>query len=373
MYRMNKKLQRLTLGVTGSLSLFAVFSGLIFMGVLPSWKYAVRADESEAPALWNIKFKGMKITMEEKGKAHIHESGCLNIRLEDDYLIQIDVEDDTVDNKWNGIDGKMEGLKAAGYRIEQEPKRVTESGRDYVRYVVSMENERGSDYKRIYSEVCLMPADNERHFLVVIRYDGTDVDELNEDSKNELYNRAFAAAESILAAAEPTDEPDDEYGSYWMMNKNISPGHAYSASDSIMYDEGNLSLTYKLPEKCYLISDNDVAGKAYFDEENRIYIRVSVMNYVWQSAEEYVKKHYSSGFSRIHEQGQTEINGRVFYYYTYSVLERSKAEKKYQYYFHAFCDLDNGDIYTISGSAADNPLAMDKSYYLNVMDISEGE
>jgi len=371
-YGMNNKLQRVTLGVTGILSLFAVFSGLIFMGVVPSWKYAVWTEEGEVPTLWEIKFKGMKITMQEKGKVYIHESGCLNIRLEDNYLIQIDVEDDTVDNQWSGIDEKMADLAAAGYRIEQEPQRVTESGRDYVRYVVSMENERGADYERIYSEVCLMPADNGRHFLVVIRYDKTDVDALDEEAKNELYDKAFTDAEAILADAEPTDEPDDEYGSYWMAEKNISPQHAYSASDSIMYDDGNLELTYKLPEKCYLISDN-IAGKSYFDEENRIYIRVSVMNYVWQSAEEYVEKHYSSGFSRIHEQGQTEINGRVFYYYTYSVLERSKTEKKYQYYFHAFCDLDNGDIYTISGNAADNPLAMDKSYYLNVMDISEGE
>lgn len=381
---MSKTLRMAVISITaGILSLFAVLMGLIFMGVLPSRNGAVRteesatgqesldtADEDERGELWEINFRGMKITMQENGLAYIHESGCLNIRAEDAYLIQIDVEEDTVDNMWSRIDKKVESLAAAGYRIEQSPERITEGERDYVRYVISIDGERGADYERIYSEVCLAPADSGRHFLIVVRYDGTDMEALDEEARIRMYEMAFADVEAILADAEPTDEPDDEAGSYWMVEENIDPDNAYSSSDSMTYDDGNLTLTYRLPENCYLISDN-IAGKTYFDEENRIYINVSVIKYMWESAEDKADKHDSARFSRIHTQGQTEVNDRTFYYYTYSVLERSKTEKKYHYYFYAFCDLNNGDIYAIYGSADDNPLAMDETFYLDVMDISE--
>lgn len=379
---MNRKPGKIALYVmAGMVSLSAVFGGLVFMGTIPLLNRAVRTEEAGwekvperdgegMPAQWEIKFKGMKIAMEERGTAYIHESGCLNVSLEDGYLIQIDVESDTVDNMWSRIDKKMEDLEAAGYRIEQDPKRMTEEGSDIVRYVISRENERGTDHKRIYSEVCLVPADTGRHFLAVIRYDGTDVDILDEEAKNELFDKAFADVCTILADAEPTKETDDEYGSYWTVEENINPGDTYSESGTVTYDDGKLTLTHRLPEKCYLVFD-DISGKTYFDEENRIYIRTSVVDYTWESAEQMAEKHSTAGFSKIHEQDRIEINGRVFYYYTYSVMEGSKTERKYHYYFHAYCDLDNGDIYTVSGSADDNPLAMDESYYYSVMDICE--
>lgn len=373
---MNRVLRKIMKYIAAAvLSLSAVLWGLLFMGALPSGAVGTaesaqitETEEDEESKLWEIHFRGMKITMQENGVAYIHESGCLNIRLEDAYLLQIDVEEDTVDDMWSGIDKKMEALTASGYRIEEKPTRLTEGAMDCVRYVISMENERGSAYQHTYSQVCLMPADSGRHFLVVIRYDGADVDAMGEEEKSALYDKGFADAAEILADACPTDEPDDAYGSYWMKEENISPGDPIS--DSIAYDDGTLTLSYGIPENCYLISDN-IAGKTYLDEENEIYMNVSVINYTWESAKEKADKHSSAGFSRLHEQGETEVNGRVFYYYTYSVLERSKTKKRYHYYFYAYCDLDNGDIYAIYGNADNNPLAMDASFYLNLMDISE--
>lgn len=379
---MNRKQQKIAINIMAVIvSLAAVFGGLMFTGAIPSWKCAkdsaepeqenpVKADEARTPMRWEIRFKGMEIAMEEKGTAYIHESGCLNIRLSDDYLIQIDIEDDTVEGMWGRIDQKMEDLTADGYRIEREPEKVAGKGNGHVRYVISRENERGADFKRIYSEICLIPADSGRHFLVVIRYDGRDVEILDEETKNGLYDKAFADVKAILEDVRPSEEPDDKYGSYWMVEENISPGNTCSENDSMTYDDETLTLTYGLPGKCYLTSD-DAAGKTYFDEENRIYVRVSVTDYTWESAEKKAEKHSSAGFSKIHEQGQVEINNKIFYYYTYSVLECSKTEKKYHYYFHAFCDLENGDIFTIFGNADDNPLAMDENYYYNVMDICE--
>ena len=80
----------------------AVFAGLVFMGVI-SLGGAYSSEENrediqdenemseEFP--WHIVFKGYAFSVEPVGIAIVHESGCLNIRSCDEYLIQLDVED----------------------------------------------------------------------------------------------------------------------------------------------------------------------------------------------------------------------------------------------------------------------------------------
>ena len=55
-------------------------------------------------------------------------------------------------------------------RMEKEAERVTGEGYDYIRYVLSLKDERGSDLDQTFFEVLLASADEERHFLVVILY-----------------------------------------------------------------------------------------------------------------------------------------------------------------------------------------------------------
>lgn len=57
------------------------------------------ADDETEP--WHIVFKGYAFSVNPVGLAIIHESGCLNIRSCDDYLIQIDVEDKTMADFWD--------------------------------------------------------------------------------------------------------------------------------------------------------------------------------------------------------------------------------------------------------------------------------
>ena len=59
------------------------------------------ADDETEP--WHIVFKGYAFSVKPVGLAIIHESGCLNIRSCDDYLIQIDVEDKTMADFWRCI------------------------------------------------------------------------------------------------------------------------------------------------------------------------------------------------------------------------------------------------------------------------------
>lgn len=355
---------------------FSIIMGLWFMGVLSlGAKEGIETEaevtvKSETSRNWEIIFKGMKLTVPEKGSACIHESGCMNVRQKDDYLIQIDIEDDIIENMWERMESKKKVLTESGYRIEQEPAWVEGEGQDSIQYVISMQDERGSDFDRSYSEVMLFPADEGRHFLAVVRFDGIDMENLGAKEREHMYDEAVKAVMDLLDEAAPTDERNDETGTFWMADENIDPDGTYISQDSILCKDGEGTISYRLPEKSQLISDN-AAGKTYLDTDSLIYTQTSITNYTWESAEEKAQKLADTVLSRIHDQGEAEVGGRTFYYYTYSVLEYGRQTKKTHYYFHAFCDLDNGDIFSIYGRADDCPEALDVMYYLDVMNLTE--
>lgn len=362
----------------GGIGLLAFLLGLWFVGALSfGEKSNSEAGENGAPIgqndgqerVWEIVFKGMKLTVPQKGKAYIHESGCLNIRQNEHYLIQIDIEEDELAYMWECMEYKRESLTGAGYRMEKEAEWLTGEGRECIRYVISLEKERGSEYDRSYFEVLLMPADEGRHFLTVICYDGLDVEKLNEADRDNRYDEALEAAEAIVHTACPTDESDDEKGTLWYEDVSLDPEEPYLSEDTFMYGDEGHGLSYRLPENCSLIAD-DIAGKTYFDTVNQVYIHTDVLKYTWKTAEEMAKTSAAEELSRIHTEGEIEVSGRTFYYYTYSVLEYAKNKMKTRYYFQAFCDLEDGRIYTICGYADDYPATLEENYYLDWMDIS---
>lgn len=361
--------------LVGILSVTAVFMGLWFMGVISfadeniSANDAVVQEEVPEPENWEIVYKSMRFLVDADAKAYIHESGCLNIRWQEDYLIQIDIEDESFDSFWDVRETKMKNITDSGYRIEREPERFRKGNREYIRYVISIEEE-GAEYNKTYLEVFFTPADSDRRFLVCIRYDGIDVEKLDKEKQTALYDEALEEAEQIFGIAVPTDEEDDEIGTLWMPDISTVSEKVYLSQDSLEYADGKLEVGYHLPDGCYVLPSS-LLGKSYRTEEENIYISVTVWENTQETAEERALKHTYAGFSRIHTQGQVEVEGRTFYYYTYSVLTKSKQYKDIKYYFVAYCDLENGDIYSIDGWARDNETAMDPDFYLDVMNISE--
>ncbi|MCM1538427.1 MAG: hypothetical protein NC254_08520 [bacterium] len=330
------------------------------------------ADGLEADAArignWEIIFSGMKFTIPQKGKALVHESGCLNIRQTDAYLLQIVLEEGTLDTMWEGMGEKQESLAASGYRMEKEAERLTGDGRDQIRYRISLGNERGSDYERTYFAVMLAPADEGRHFLAVLCYDGVDMEHLELAERDRLYEEAFAAAETVLSAAQKTDETDDEAGSFWMEDVSLTPERPYLSEDAIIYQDGQYRISYQLPEDCMLISDN-IAGKTYLDTVHQVYVQTNVMRYAWRTAKEMAEQFAAEELSRIHTQGEVTVNGRTFYYYSQSVMEYAKAGTEMHYYFHAYCDLDDGSVYYLYGRSDEEPAALEESYYFDWMNL----
>lgn len=362
----------------GAVWLSAIFLSLWFMGVLSFGEKSgsqTGAGETAAGSadgqarVWEIVFSGMKFTLPQKGKALIHESGCFNIRQNDHYLIQIQIEEDTLDQMWENMGAKRQSLIESGYRMEKEAERMTDLSHDRIRYVVSLEKERGSDFDRSYFEILLAPADEGRHFLAFIRYDGLDVDRLDEAAREQVYDEALAAAEAVIDTAHPTNERDDEPGMGWIEDVSLDPEREYLTEDTFLYEDGAHLLYYRLPDGCRLVSDN-VAGKGYLDTVNQVRIQISVMNYTWLTAKDMADRHFSAELSRIHTEGEIGVNGRPFYYYTYSVMEYEKSKTTTYYYFNAYCDLEDGSIYSISGYAEDCPAALEEIYYLDWMNVS---
>ncbi|MDE6639676.1 MAG: hypothetical protein K2K63_04065 [Acetatifactor sp.] len=357
--------------------LLALIGGLWFAGVIsfdeaggaPAAVESTVREGDDGPRVWKVVFKGMQFTLQQKGTVYLHGSGCMNIRQDERYLIQIQIGVDTLDEMWARMEEKRESLIAFGYRMEKEAERLTGEGHDYVRYVISLEEERGSDLDRTYFEVMLAPADEGRHFLVVIPFDKIDVEKLDETMREKIYDEALVRAREVLDAAYPTDEIDDEVGMLWTEDKSLDPEQRYISEDTIVYGNGQHSLSYVLPDHCMLTADT-IAGKTYYDEDNQVYIMTSVVKYTWMTAEDMKKSAADRELSRIHTEGEVQVNGRTFYYYTYSVLEYKKMEASTTYCFHAYCDLEDGSIYTISGFTDDYPGALEEIYYLEWMDIS---
>lgn len=101
------------------------------------------ADDETEP--WHIVFKGYAFSVNPVGLAIIHD-----IRSCDDYLIQIDVEDKTMADFWDNREQRKKNIEDAGYVMELEPEKFEIQGKEYIRYIASLANERGAKFDRSY-------------------------------------------------------------------------------------------------------------------------------------------------------------------------------------------------------------------------------
>lgn len=351
----------------------AVFAGLVFMGVI-SLGGAYSSEENrediqdenemseEFP--WHIVFKGYAFSVEPVGIAIVHESGCLNIRSCDEYLIQLDVEDNMMADFWDNREQLKKNIEKSGYVFELAPQKCEIQGMECVRYIVSCENERGSKFDKTYFYQLIYDAVDGQRFFISIRFDGIDVDALSGEEKASVYEKAACEVSGIVAAATPTDETNDMVGSYWQAEKNIAIGE----TDSLM--NGDAALSYTVPENYSLLSEN-ISGKTYYGDDDKITVMTSIVPYTWMSAADLADKKSRAGISSITGEGQCEVNGVKFYYYTYSILYIKNGNRSMTYHFNAYADLKCGDIYTVSGFADDNPDAVETDTYYDFMSIME--
>ena len=335
----------------------SVFAALDFMGVVDlnfrNKKFGedVSATENETntnnPEPWHIVFKGYAFSVEPVGLAIIHESGCINIRSCDEYLIQIDVEDGTAEEFWNVRDERVKNMEDSGYVIELAPEKVELQGREYIRYIISLANERGADVDNTYFYVLVSDTGDDQRFFTVIKFDGIDIASLNVKEKDGIYEKAVDEVTAVVAGAVPTDETNDMAGSYWQetqpienfatdndnnigadnitgadskVNKNSDDNSSENdilIKDSITNEDTTVS--YELPEG-YILTDDDLSGKKYYSDNDKVNVMISVVPYTWMTAADMAERERGAGISKVIKSGQYEVSGVTFYYYTYSIL-----------------------------------------------------
>lgn len=363
----------------------SVFAALDFMGVVDlnfrNKKFGedVSVTENEAdsnsntenetntnnPEPWHIVFKGYAFSVEPVGLAIIHESGCINIRSCDEYLIQIDVEDGTAEEFWNGRDDCVKNMEDSGYVIELAPEKVELQGREYIRYIISLANERGADVDNTYFYVLVSDVGDDQRFFTVIKFDEINIASLNVKEKNEIYEKAVDEVTSIVAGAVPTDETNDMAGSYWQETQPVEN----SASDNDTITNEDTIVSYELPEG-YILTDDDLSGKKYYSDNDKVNVMISVVPYTWMTAADMAERERRAGISKVIRSGQYEVSGVTFYYYTYSILYIRGEKRSITYHFNGYADLKNGDIYSVYGFADDNPAAMEPDTYADFMKIN---
>lgn len=363
----------------------SVFAALDFMGVVDlnfsNKKFGedVSVTENEAdsnsntenetntnnPEPWHIVFKGYAFSVEPVGLAIIHESGCINIRSCDEYLIQIDVEDGTAEEFWNGRDDRVKNMEDSGYVIELAPEKVELQGREYIRYIISLANERGADVDNTYFYVLVSDTGDDQRFFTVIKFDEINIASLNVKEKDEIYEKAVDEVTSIVAGAVPTDETNDMAGSYWQETQPVEN----SASDNDTITNEDTIVSYELPEG-YILTDDDLSGKKYYSDNDRVNVMISVVPYTWMTAADMAERERRAGISKVIRSGQYEVSGVTFYYYTYSILYIRGEKRSITYHFNGYADLKNGDIYSVYGFADDNPAAMEPDTYADFMKIN---
>lgn len=363
----------------------SVFAALDFMGVVDlnfrNKKFGedVSATENENgantnnPEPWHIVFKGYAFSVEPVGLAIIHESGCINIRSCDEYLIQIDVEDGTAEEFWNGRDDRVKNMEDSGYVIELAPEKVELQGREYIRYIISLANERGADVDNTYFYVLVSDAGDDQRFFTVIKFDEINIASLNVKEKDEIYEKAVDEVTSIVAGAVPTDETNDMAGSYWQETQPVdTENSATNKGNNIDVDNitnEDTTVSYKLPEG-YILTSDDLSGKKYYSKNDKINVMISVVPYTWMTAADMAERERGAGISKVIKSGQYEVSGVTFYYYTYSILYIRGGKRSITYHFKGYADLKNGDIYSVYGFADGNPAAMEPDTYADFMKIN---
>ena len=355
----------------------AAFAALVFMGVFNMSKWLRYNTEDEnwqtengisdtvmKNELWHIVFKGYAFSVEPVGIAIIHESGCLNIRNCDDYLIQIDVEDKTMADFWDNREQLVENIEDSGYVMELFPEKLDIQGKEYIRYIVSIANERGAEFDKSYFCQLICDAGDDQRIFASIRFDGIDIDGISGSERERIYKKAADETAAIVAGAVPTDETNDITGSYWQEEETTE------TVEIDCVENGDTSLSYEVPEN-YSLLNEDLSGKTYYSDVDKIKVMTSIVPYTWMSAAEMAEKKTGAGISKTIEEGQREINGVTFYYYAYSVLYVKTGDRKLTYYLNAYADLKNGEIYTINSFANDNPDVLDIDLYYKFMNITE--
>lgn len=228
-----------------------------------------------------------------------------------------------------------------------------------------------------------MKASEEKVFDIMVRC--LAIDDMKFQTEDELirqYENYILIANSLLDGAVPTDAENTPSGTVYVADDmyhdvQMVVTETWVSYDSL-YDEHDQKLvSYDIADKFYMIAKEIKPGiyskKVYSDESRGIVVTVIAEK---QRKSDTDAKSVMKEGKRIWtdydgEPESIEINGKSYYYYSYTEEYKVRDEMHEKYYFEAATDMQDGMIYRISGFSDADGEALDIATYDSFLTIEE--
>lgn len=244
-------------------------------------------------------------------------------------------------------------------------------------YIYCVYEDEGETVLLAYKE-----ADAEHVFEIMVRC--LAIDQMKYQTEEELireYESYILIADSLLRGAKPTDEEDTPTGKIYVADEmyadlQVVVTETFVPEDAL-YDEADRMLAaYQVADNFYMMAHEIKPGiysmKAYYDTDREIMATVVGGH---RRSDMDAQKVMAEGAAIWTEEGaeveSIEINGKVFYYYSYTEEYQSMDETCKKYFFEAATDMKNGTIYRLSANSEVSPDALDIDTYVKFLTIEE--
>ena len=201
-----------------------------------------------------------------------------------------------------------------------------------------------------------------------------DMDDMTEAERKAMYDKSSAWIQELMDAGESTDEPDDDTGKIIYSATALKNKENYADSDTLT--SACRTVQYGLPYGYLRKDDSDPDSVYYESDSGKTYLYIAIKDYSAlltddESLKEYVDSYAKNDHAMPQDCGSKEMDGRVFYYYSYFTQNWcDDGSVIVEYNFKAYCDIGEGQIYTISAHSYTNSDVMDTDTYLECMKLN---
>ena len=348
-------------------------AALWFMGVITLGHEAadvVRYGESDESEEYVV-YDGIKFPCDQYEMVMVTENGVF-LDTDTGHRIQILHQDQTLDDFWKAKDEKMDACRSAGFEVDEEPDKYNSGDRDYIRYALRQQlDDETTDYSG-YMQIFLTSDYKEQRLFICINYN-KDIDDMTETDRKALYDTSAAWIQELMNVAESTEEPDDDTGRIIYSDSALDGEEEYADSGMLTCADGDVQ--YGVPAGFVKKGDSEPDHAYYEWGSEKTYAYIAIKDYSMlisddESLKEYVDMYARNDHAMPHNCGSMEVDGRMFYYYRYFTQSWcDDGSVIVEYNFKAYCDIGEGQIYTISANSFTNSDVMDPGIYLEFMKL----
>lgn len=364
-------------------SIFLIITGAFVVGVFVTLgcllifqKYKITSsnEKNEEEYMATVVLDGFEIPIPNQYAAAVFEDIGLSYCDKDSFEMGISVIDGSYDETLKSMDLLSKDI-AEWFELKKAFEEIAVDGHSYIYCVYE---DMGETILLAYKK-----ADEEHAFEIMVRC--LRIDQMKFQSETELvreYESYILIADSLLGDAKPTKAENTPVGTTYVAGDMYADTEIIFSSDysseDVLYNADEKSLIqYQIEDDFYLftqeIKPNYYSMKAYQDSKREIVTTLIVDDYQRKDVDAKVlmTEGASTWTDSEPEIKNIEINGYIFYYYSYVETYIEMGETFETHYFEAATDLKNGTIYRISAFSEVSSDAELADTYLKFMMIEE--